>query len=737
MRIVWLVLAALIPVRALHIHGNKVHLSAALPKEREGRLWVLQTHIVPARVHRYLGHHTFVVSSLGGVESGNVSELQPEHKYHPGIDAFDGIVAHVIDSSAKMPIAGRPMGKTKVFYKGRMSLSRVRRIAESANVLNLAPVAFGVQLHTPPSPRQQLLGYSPLLPPFGAGVNIMVSDSGFDPTHCFFYALNTSAVPVQYAPGMYTNPAVYNNSHGTKVAGVAVGRTCAGQMGVANESGLLFVDLTLTPGVLVLPQDWGVVYALALAKNVTLHTIGWGLNTTEFGVYDNLAADLDGLAYTTGILPCVAAGNSGPAGYVTSPATCKNCLSVGGCLSNPSWIASFSSQGVRDGRVHVPLVSALAFDVTVAESQTPAAPDHATFTTDLGTSLAAPAICGMAAWINQYFVQTTGSTASAAMLMATVVNWAVPATAVVDPYTMQPVPGYVDLSFGVPVLNLLNTTYLDNLATTGGSYTVCFKATSTAVAATLAWIDPPAAPYSSSVLVNDLDMVIIVNGVATAAPTVQNVEKIRLTVAVGATLELTVFVQGLLSTPSQGFALALTGVAQADCGVIPCKVPHGSGLLADTECVVNQCDEWYYVTHFQCMCQPTKDCGDGVLVQCIKNEFPACPGPFVGPADMWSPAFIVVFAVVWVCLIVFAALICTWCKDTPIPTLPPLPKLPPMPTMKTLSDLAGQYPANARIRPRKPKRGNRPYAALEQPLIDEISPVAGIQGAQEHKSNVE
>jgi len=67
---------------ALNIHGNAVHLSARIPEEREGRLWVLQSKVIPDTVHGYLGHHTFVVSSLRGITEGNVSELHPEVSQH-------------------------------------------------------------------------------------------------------------------------------------------------------------------------------------------------------------------------------------------------------------------------------------------------------------------------------------------------------------------------------------------------------------------------------------------------------------------------------------------------------------------------------------------------------------------------------------------------------------------------------------------------------------------------------
>ena len=665
-------------VASLHIHGNTVHLLPRLPKEREGSLWVLQSHVIPPKVHGFLGRHTYIVSSLKGVESGNVSELHPEHKYSPSIDSSEGISVRVVDSGVRLPLRGKIINKHKVFFEGPVSLAKIRRIAESTNVLSIEPARSTLLPHSPPNPREEMLGPGYLLPPYGAGINIMVSDSGLDTTHCYFYALNATPQAVEYAPGMFTNPAVYNNSHGSKSAGVALGRTCQTEMGVANESGLLFIDLTLTPGVLVLPMDWAPVYSQAVSKNISLHSISWGLNSTEFGVYDLLASEIDAFTYNTGILPCVAGGNLGPAQFVSSPATGKNLLSVAACTGNTSLIASFSSMGVRDGRVHVPLVAALGYDVVVAESQTPAAPNHATFTIDQGTSLSAPAICGLAALVDQHCLVTTGKICSAALKMAAVVNCAVPTSGVVDVNTSMILPGYHDLSFGVPFLNLSAALYLDHLVTTGSSYTVCFAATGPSVAATLAWIDPPAIPYSSSVLVNDLDLLIVYNGVEFIAPTVQNVERIILNTVVGATIELTVFVQGYLSTPNQTFALALSGVKTQECGVIPCYVPFGSGLLAGSSCIVIDCVPFYFISNNMCVCQATKDCGNSVLVECnhASNTFPACPESHIVIVDEDAPALavtIIMGIVVWLSFIVCIALACTKLRDVEMPRMPEAP----------------------------------------------------------------
>jgi subtilisin family serine protease len=270
-------------------------------------------------------------------------------------------------------------------------------------------------------------------------------------------------------------------------------------MGVSNESTLTYFDIQAEDGTLQLPLDWTVLYNAAAARNVSLHSISWGINYTA-GVYDETASDLDWLTLIYDILPCASSGNDGPTGMVNSPCTCKNCLCTGGATANSSYIASFTSQGVLDPRPHMPVVAALAVNVTVAESLVPAMAGHADFTLANGTSMASPAICGLAALVDQFFMNATGVRASAAMKIAAVVNSATYATGLVDSNN-NPVVGYSDLSFGVPNLNFAIATYFDRLVTSGGSVTKCFITTATTVSITLAYIDLPAMPFVSNVMV--------------------------------------------------------------------------------------------------------------------------------------------------------------------------------------------------------------------------------------------
>lgn len=402
--------------------------------------------------------------------------------------------------------------------------------------------------------------------------------------------------------------------------------------------------------------------------------------TRADGVYDETASDLDWFTYVYDILPCASSGNEGPVGMVNSPCTCKNCLCTGGATSNASYIASFTSQGVLDGRTHVPQVAALAVNVTVAVSLNPGTPGHADFTQANGTSMASPGICGLAALVDQYFVNATGVRASAAMKMAAVVNSATYALGLVNVDTGQPVVGYSDLSFGVPSLNFAIARYYDHLVTSGGSVTKCFAATATTVSITLAYVDLPSMPFLPNVMVNVLGMAVIYNDVSTVPPMTQNIQKVVLNVLLGATVDVTVFVEGILSSVNQSFALALTNVQPQACGILPCTVPHGSGLIVNGMCLINQCDVNYAIDDGRCLCVSSLDCGDGVFVECIMatNLFPPCPGGtivIIETNTIATPALVIGSIIAWsvvaVCIGMWA---CLCMREKPLSGRPPYPR---------------------------------------------------------------
>jgi hypothetical protein len=171
-------------------------------------------------------------------------------------------------------------------------------------------------------------------------------------------------------------------------------------------------------------------------------------------------------------------------------------------------------------------------------------------------------------------------------------------------------------------------------------------------------------------------MTVIYNDQYTTAPMTQNIQKIVMNVLVGSTIDLTVFVEGLLSSTNQSFALALTNVQLRTCDVLTCKVPHGSGLLIPNgDCRVNQCDPNYAIDDNACFCVPQKSCGNGVYVQCImaSNSFPPCPGGtiiVVETENVSIPALIFGALIAWSFIVVCIFLgVCVCVREKPLPPM--------------------------------------------------------------------
>ena len=149
-------------------------------------------------------------------------------------------------------------------------------------------------------------------------------------------------------------------------------------------------------------------YAVDYANGARIHTNSWGAN---INVYTSSAAQTDAAMYQADDLVILfAAGNSGGdgEGSIGSPATCKNCVTVGasentdGAGNNDGDLALFSSIGMAVGNRYKPDVVAPGFFVTSANSN--AAGDCPT-TSMAGTSMATPITAGATALIRQYFRQ--------------------------------------------------------------------------------------------------------------------------------------------------------------------------------------------------------------------------------------------------------------------------------------------------------------------------------------------
>ncbi|MDH7571454.1 MAG: S8 family serine peptidase, partial [Armatimonadota bacterium] len=378
-------------------------------------------------------------------------------------------------------------------------------------------------------------------------------------------------------PGDWDDP----NGHGTHTAGSVLGSGAAspvpGQFrGSAYGAYLVHQSLQDAFGSLGgIPSDIGDLFEQTRALDAYVHSDSWGSDVS--GDYTTDSENLDAYVWNhPEFLPVFAAGNAGrdnspangviDAGSMGSPASAKNCLTVGASESvrsgvgynipwgTGSWaprypnepiksdhvsnnyngMAAFSSRGpCADGRVK-PDVVAPGTNIVSALSKAPGAgtgwgphsdPDYCY---NGGTSMACPLAAGAAVLVREYFVERRSHVPSAALMKATLIHGATDMApgqyGTGSTQELQPVPdfsqgwGRVNLYRSLfPVVHGLNGNYLDATAanglalnnTAGGQSRVArvqVGGTSAPLKATLVWTDPPANAAGAGGLINDLDL---------------------------------------------------------------------------------------------------------------------------------------------------------------------------------------------------------------------------------------
>lgn len=142
-----------------------------------------------------------------------------------------------------------------------------------------------------------------------------------------------------------------NNGHGTHVVGSILGAPPGGaqEQGMAPEAKVAFWDLSDSSSDMVMPPaDMSAdYYAVSYSAGARIHSDSWGSTSIQ---YDSLSREVDLFTWEhQDFLPMFAAGNDGSfsdwqAGgerasgeqTITSPATAKNCISVGATDSTVS-----------------------------------------------------------------------------------------------------------------------------------------------------------------------------------------------------------------------------------------------------------------------------------------------------------------------------------------------------------------------------------------------------------------
>lgn len=364
--------------------------------------------------------------------------------------------------------------------------------------------------------------------------------------------------------------------HGTHVAGSIAGRGTSsnGALRGGAFDAQLVAQSMWSPVMenLMPPSKAEVLFGSAAQEGAIAHSNSWG-SPRDLGAYDGLAQQVDEWSFKNpDTLVIFAAGNSGEdlnkdgridPGSIGSPATAKNCLSVGASENvvttggiqvpisklkdgptkwgvdpihnstlsdNANGIAMFSSRGpTRDGRIKPDLV-APGTNILSTRSHHPKAQDlwgryDDQYVWSGGTSMSTPLVAGALAVARQFVMEKMGQPRpSSALMKAVLVHRAV------DMYPGQ--YGEVGVSRGQEILtkrpnsdegygrvdvseivSMTGQTHLaDERVGLGTSEEKVYQfelAAQAGLLANLVYHDAPASPNAAMALVNDLDLILV------------------------------------------------------------------------------------------------------------------------------------------------------------------------------------------------------------------------------------
>ncbi|MGE5086884.1 MAG: S8 family serine peptidase [Bacillota bacterium] len=384
------------------------------------------------------------------------------------------------------------------------------------------------------------------------------------------------AVKSGYALGLWSKSWNDPMGHGTHVAGSIVGRGTQAKgllKGGASEA-LFVVEGLWSPMLnnLSVPARLADLFDKAANDGARVHSNSWGAART-FGAYDSMAAQVDAWMFDQpDMLILFAAGNSGvdhdkdgriDAGSLATPATAKNCLTVGasknftktGGIQVPisklraakdDWsaepiyssylsdrddgLAMFSSRGpTLDGRVKPDIVAPGTNILSTRSHVKGASVLWGAYNDDYawagGTSMATPITAGAVTVARQILVEKWNiANPSSALLKAVMIHTAddlfpgqfgeVGAGKGQELLSHRP---NSDEGYGrVNMTNLVNlgagTSIVDNRDGVGQGSEVVYEFTlqkSGRLLANLVWTDAPGSANAQKALVNDLDLVLL------------------------------------------------------------------------------------------------------------------------------------------------------------------------------------------------------------------------------------
>lgn len=383
----------------------------------------------------------------------------------------------------------------------------------------------------------------------GLGEIVTLMDSGVDYNSCFFRE-NGNLPPGPAHRKILDYQTFGGNAydgcgtgHGTHVAGTIAGDQSY-VTGSTQHAGMAF-DAQLTVqdvgadgffdclfGFVNVPSSLTSAFTSSYNLGARIHSNSWGSTSNAYDVY---AVNVDQFMWNNpDFLVVFANGNSGPGGStVGSPATAKNLISVGATQQAPNQntIASYSSRGPASDTRFKPTVVAPGGDsngyIVSADNQTGNPPSPTCNTQGspfAGTSMATPAVAGLAALTRQYFRDgfypdgiAGGSPVSvtAAAVKAVLVN---AASDVATPDIPNNNEGFGRLLLSDGLFFDGDSRELrleqDGGVGTGGSRSFVYEVDSSSepLEVVLCWTDYPATQGAGVALVNDLDLVVTAPG---------------------------------------------------------------------------------------------------------------------------------------------------------------------------------------------------------------------------------
>jgi len=411
----------------------------------------------------------------------------------------------------------------------------------------------------------------------GEGQVIAICDTGFDKgdttnVHPAFVGRVLKLYGSSGRNGKKNDP----NGHGTHVAGSVLGDGYSATMGgsirgTAPAAKLVFQSvLDWRGGLGGLPANLNDLFIEPYQNdNARVHTNSWGADV--FGAYTTNSQEVDQFVFNhRDCVICFAAGNAGSdsdangtidAGSVGSPATAKNCITVGASESyrpdkatsygdgkprygnpwhidfpvppieddlwadNVNGMAAFSSRGPVQGNRIKPDIVAPGTAILSTHSRDARVGAFWGESTDPlfcfmgGTSMATPLVAGCVAVVREFFIRDRAHpNPSAALVKAMLINGAEEITGQYSPSEAGIIPSF---SQGFGRVNLAATVgpfdpnvtieFRDeNRALRTGeeeSITINLDSKVTLLKVTLVWTDPPGAA-----LQNDLDLIVRATG---------------------------------------------------------------------------------------------------------------------------------------------------------------------------------------------------------------------------------